>query len=223
MGWVYAAAAALIVVAVALWYSSIQLSVYFSRVESDDRFELSIRALYGLVRRKVNVPVIQFEGLLNGVTIKQKTGGFGADPDAKERYDFERIRDMFRDFRILAENADDLQRWTRRLLARIRCTEMRWQTRIGIGDAAATAVVTGILWGLQSSALGFVARYFDWRAKPELNVQPQYNRVMFNTELKCIAKIRLGNAIGAAIRLLLGILKVKGGIRTWQNILFKAS
>ncbi|MBO9606402.1 MAG: DUF2953 domain-containing protein [Paenibacillaceae bacterium] len=223
MGWVYAAAAALVAIAVALGYSQVQLSVYFSRVESDDRLELSVRALYGLFRRTVNVPVIQFEGLLHGVTIKQETGGFGADREADDRYDLERIRGMYRDFRLLAEHADDLQRWTRRLLARIRCTEMRWQTRIGIGDAAATAFVTGILWGLQSSALGFVARYFDWRAKPELNVQPQYNRVMFNTELKCIAKIRLGNAMGAAIRLLLGILKVKGGIRTWQSILFKAS
>nr|WP_253298263.1 DUF2953 domain-containing protein [Paenibacillus sp. MSJ-34] len=99
---------------------------------------------------------------------------------------------------------------------------MNWSTDIGIGSAADTAIATGVVWAVKSVAAGWAAATFRFMQNPQLAVYPQFHTPQFATELDCIAKIRFGQAIVAGLALIVRVLKVKGGLRTWQNILFKA-
>jgi hypothetical protein len=55
-----------------------------------------------------------------------------------------------------------------------------------------------------------------------MQVNPVYDRPAFTTEWSCIAQIRFGYAILAGLQLFIRLKKWKGGVKLWQNILFKA-
>lgn len=123
---------------------------------------------------------------------------------------------------MLAHTAE-LVEWTKSVLSRTVCTELSWVTRIGLGDAADTAVTTGVVWGIKTSILGYLLRFVRLEARPSLNVQPQFNRTMFSTEAVCKFKLKALYAVYAGFRLLVRILRAKGGLRTWRKIWFKPS
>jgi hypothetical protein len=108
--------------------------------------------------------------------------------------------------------------WLKRTLSRVHCVKLVWDSRIGLGDAAETAIVSGWLWGIKNTCLGYVFKYMDLATKPIFSVQPDFNKTKFTTELDCIVKIRVGYAIFAAIVLIAKLLRIKGGSKRWQNI-----
>jgi hypothetical protein len=103
----------------------------------------------------------------------------------------------------------------------LECTQFRWQTRIGLGDAPETAITTGIVWGLKSSLLGLTLPHIDLKTKPFVQVAPQYNSQHFSTDLLCKLQIRVFYLVQAAFRLLPRIWKAKGSWKSWQHILAK--
>ncbi len=107
-------------------------------------------------------------------------------------------------------------------LAKVECTELKWITRVGVGDAPETAITTGAIWGIKSSLLGFSIRYVKLTAKPRIDVIPQYNEKQFSTEFRFAGRIRVWFVVVAGVRLLVRAAKVKGGIRTWIQIALKS-
>jgi hypothetical protein len=85
-----------------------------------------------------------------------------------------------------------------------------------------TALATGTVCSVQSSLLGLLSQLMKLRTEPRMQVQPVYQGTIFRSELRCIVEIRLGFALLAGVKLLMRMRKSKGGIRAWQNILFKA-
>ncbi|MMZ63313.1 hypothetical protein D1872_255590 [compost metagenome] len=111
----------------------------------------------------------------------------------------------------------------RNTLKRVTIRSLDWSTHIALSDAAHTATLTGVLWGVKSVLVGFLSYHITLLQRPELVVVPVFgSRPLFTTELRCIAQIRCGYAIYAGLVLIVRVLQVKGGIRKWLNILFKA-
>jgi hypothetical protein len=159
------------------------------------------------------------------VTIRSElTTGEPASLDSADKHHItkEKIARFYRSSKLLMENIVGFPVWVKDSLSRVRCTQLRWETRVGIGDAPETAMTTGLLWGVKSSLLGFLFSSMQIETKPKVLVEPQYNQMQFSTEFACIVKIRVGHAMVAGLLLLFRILRVKGGLRTWQSILFKA-
>ncbi|RTE10505.1 DUF2953 domain-containing protein, partial [Paenibacillus whitsoniae] len=92
---------------------------------------------------------------------------------------------------------------------------------VGLGDAPETAITTGAVWGIKSSLIGFGARYVQMTAKPMVNVVPLYNQKQFATELHMKGRIRMWWVLKAGIRLVVRAAKVKGGLRTWVQLVLK--
>jgi hypothetical protein len=122
---------------------------------------------------------------------------------------------------IIVKNIFNLTEWTKDTLSHVECTYVRWHTRVGIGDAPETAVVTGLLWGVKSSLLSFVMSRICLKAQPDVQVVPQYNQQLFSTDLICKAQIRLGHVLMAGLRLVVRMLKGQGSLREWRQILFQ--
>jgi hypothetical protein len=70
--------------------------------------------------------------------------------------------------------------------------------------------------------MGFLFRFIKLDVRPEINVSPQYNKTEFSTQMLFILHIRMYYVASAGIHLLYRILKVKGGLKTWQRVLFGA-
>ncbi|MNY41936.1 hypothetical protein D3C86_1767840 [compost metagenome] len=107
-------------------------------------------------------------------------------------------------------------------MAKVECTELKWITRVGLGDAPETAITTGTIWAIKSSLLGFSMPYVKLTAKPRVDVVPQYNEKQFATEFHMVNRIRVWYAVTAGIRLVYRAAKVKGGIRSWIQFALKA-
>ncbi|WP_028991915.1 DUF2953 domain-containing protein [Thermoanaerobacter thermocopriae] len=67
--------------------------------------------------------------------------------------------------------------------------------RIGLEDAAWTAILSGFLWGIVYQALMPIYNNATFTAAPEVHITPSYGQNMLEGNLICIFKISCGNII----------------------------
>jgi hypothetical protein len=224
MIWVWIIAAVILVVVIAL-SSSIKCRLTIIREEQNDEIVCDVHGLYGLVKRRLVIPIIKFKNLVEGVEVK-------ADfIDKKEqqlvsvkedKITSRSIKESFDNMLTLLKNCFGFHKWLVDTLSHVRCTRLEWTTHVGVGDAPETALVTGMIWGLKSTMLGFVFRFIKLEARPAIHVVPRYNKAEFSTNVLVILQIRFIYVTAAGFHLLYRIIKIKGGLRAWQRVLFKA-
>lgn len=225
MLWLWLLLIAFIMLIVIVASSNISGEFYFSRVENNDQLFVEAKALFGLIHYRFEVPIIKFKNFTEGIMIKSEsvanTNTASVDKD-KQHITKDRIIDFYHKAKLLLHNTLNMHGWMKETLCRVQCTKFIWTTRVGIGDAPETAITAGIVWGIKSSLAGFILHYFSLRTKPQLSVIPHYNQSKFQMELSFAGKIRVYQAIWAAIRLFSKIIKVKGGVRAWYKVIFKS-
>lgn len=222
IGWCLAIA--LLFLAVLLLLSPITIRIDFKRAHNDDRLIFTLRALYGLLRHQIDIPQIRYKGLFDGLKLKTERVDLDESDLAGKNelhIDLDTLRNIYHRAKVLLAHTNGFNLWFKQLLGYIHCTRMNWVTRIGISEAPETAIASGFVWGIKSSLLTYALNHIKLDSRPEIYVYPQYNRVQFATELLCIVRLRLGNAMIAGLLLLVRIIKVKGGVKTWKNILSK--
>ena len=93
---------------------------------------------------------------------------------------------------------------------KIRFIKIFWSTRIGLGDAAATAMFVGVGWGVKGILLSLAEQNYGLPGKgTKIEVIADYQQAGFATHLDCIFKLRIGHIIRAT---LLGYIH-----RKWQR------
>jgi hypothetical protein len=214
----------LFLLAVVVWISLTHLEVhlYCSRVKDNDHFFAEFKVLGGLFSRRLEVPFVEYRGIFGGILVKMWT--LGAPQDQlqdvqKQRLTPERISDMYRWGKRLLKHVKEFTKWLHHTLTHVKCSEFRWDTRLGIGDAAETALATGMLWAVKSTLFGYIFQYVHLETKPMLSIKPQYNHMEFSTEFSCHANIRIGFLIFSLLVLVWRIMKSKGGLKTWQTFI----
>lgn len=225
MLWVWGSIFVLLICFAVAMFSNMEFHLYFFRQNHNDHAYIDIRGFFGWIKFRYEVPVIKFKNWKDGFLVKtEKVENFRPDSfdQNKGLLNRETIIRFYEKSKLLLANIFNFSEWFTETLTHMRCTKLRWVTYIGIGDAPDTAITTGIVWGLKSSLLGYVQKFIHLDSTPLMAVNPQYNRTHFSTEMSCILKIRLGYAIIAGLLLIVRMMKVKGGVKTWQNILFKA-
>jgi len=223
MDWIWWSIAGILVAGMLfLFGSNIQLRIRFTRLEGDDHLTFDVRGLYGLIRLRFAVPMIVWDE--HGINLTAKTiNRLNRELLSGQNMSITRdkIEQFFRRMKELLAHTYEMFRWTRGLLSRIECTELSWVTRIGLDDAADTAITVGVVWGLKTSLLAFLFRYIRLAAVPSLSVQPQFNRVFFSTEAVCTARMKVFYALYAFVMLLYRIMGSEGGLRTWRKAMFR--
>lgn len=213
-----------IVVMIVILLSNVTTQVVYSRKADDDNFYVLIKALFGVLRFRYAIPIIKFKGITKGVSIDREETTNAPIPDKIDHIKIDRmdVVSRYEQVKELVGHVLGFNRWLMSTLKRIHCRQISWATDIGLDDAAETAITTGMIWGIKTSILGILFNQIKLEAQPQLAVVPHFNSMQFRTAFECIIVIRLGYAMLAGLHLLVRIYKVKGGIRTWQNILSKA-
>ncbi|MCY0877072.1 MAG: DUF2953 domain-containing protein [Firmicutes bacterium] len=78
---------------------------------------------------------------------------------------------------------------------------LRWESTIGLGDAAHTAVISGLGWTVKGLVMGILTDWFAFDCHPELSIVPVYGDLALTTEATCILRCPLGKAMWAGWRL----------------------
>ncbi|NOU72128.1 DUF2953 domain-containing protein [Paenibacillus sp. LMG 31458] len=214
----------IIFVIIVFLFSFIRGEFNFSRVKDNDTLSVEMRALFGLIRYRYVIPIIQFKGFTKGILIKSEIvtkASSKLKDETKDHITKEKILYVYNQAKEALVHTLNLYDWTKQTLAKVECTDLKWITRVGVGDAPETAITTGAIWGIKSSLLGFSIRYVNLTGKPHIDVIPQYNEKQFSTEFRFAGRIRIWFVVVAGVRLISRAAKVKGGIRTWIQIVLK--
>jgi len=98
-----------------------------------------------------------------------------------------------------------------RLERRGRLKMFRWQTAVGTGDAATTALTVGALWALKGSLLSFLHRRYRLPpAATTAKVEPSFAHARLFTEIECIFAFRVGQIMRASLAAFFGERLGKG-------------
>jgi hypothetical protein len=217
---------AVILFFILLFFTSVRISIEYKRLNENDHIHIETKIWFGLITLKFDIPLLQIQSLFQGVKVKHHTAvtpDRPPEPKKKKKSFFltpHLVRDYIHKFHQLKIRVHDLNQITKSLLRHVHCEQLEWNTRVGVGDAAATGVITGVIWGLKTTFIGIFSHYVRFKTVPHLNVVPAFQDNSIDTQFFCIVRFRIGHAIIAGTRILLKLRKGREGI--WQSTLFRA-
>ncbi len=223
--WFWIALIIVVLGLVVLVNSFIFVRFIFTRDNRDETLLIDSKALFGLIRYRYKMPHLIFKGMEEGIQVQGEIINRNDNElkaTTKKNLNKHKIMENYHKSKRLITHVFGFTQWLTQTMCHLKCTKLQWKTNLGTGDAAETAVTTGLVWGLKSSLISVALKYMCFDVKPMLAVNPEYNKAHFSTELVCVVKMKLGIAMLSGMLLIYRILRVKGGVRTWQNILFKA-
>ncbi|MEF7437234.1 DUF2953 domain-containing protein [Paenibacillus lautus] len=179
-----------------------------------------MKMLFGWITRRYEIPFHLANG---GIEFKPENREGQGNPDSDETKAPYSRTVRFRDYGRAVFATKGFKKWVKQTMAAVHLMDVRWSTRIALEHAADTAVATGLLHAVKHTIMGWMSYRLIMEELPEIKVVPVFNGPpQISTELCCIAKISCGKAMYAGLVLIVRVLKVKGGVRSWQNTLFKA-
>ncbi|MNW36126.1 hypothetical protein D3C74_131320 [compost metagenome] len=224
--WIGSILLLLLIIIALLLTSVITVRLSVTKKNWDDSVIVDVKMLYGLITLHYEVPAIVLKSLQEGVWVEKSQSDNilkGHTSNEEQVIDQEKVHQWTKEFKEILSATKGLKKWMRNTLDRVTIRKLDWSTNIALSDAAHTATLTGVLWGVKSVLVGFLSYHVTLLQRPKIFVVPVFgSRPLFTTEIHCIAQIRCGYAIHAGLVLIVRVLKVKGGIRKWLSILFKA-
>jgi hypothetical protein len=216
---------ALIALVIIVCFSPIVGRLYISREnQSNDEILVEVKSLYGLLRLRYEIPMIEFHGFKEGFVFKKEASGKGPTSTLMkgiEKIGKEQIIRFFKETRYLLQHTMQLKKWLKQTLSYIHVSEFRWKTQVGFGDAPWTALSTGMIWGIKGWLCGWLLNKMKLDAVPELNVVPQFNRAGYSTQITIVAQMRVGRLLFVLMLLAFRIFKARDGFKAWYRIFFK--
>ena len=203
----YAAIAAYLAFFYLLSYVNIYICLIYQRQGNDDYIAVEVRILGGLILYKMKVPVIR----ITEQDVSWFVSEVGTDKERAKTHPQREKRFLKRFVRFYVNHPQRLRkllqsiRHYRRLyreymdclLGGTTCETFYWRTKVGNEDAAVTAVAVGMLWATKSLMLSSIRRRVIFKTHPCVEISPVYGVSKFETELKCIFRVRIGHVISA--------------------------
>lgn len=220
--WIWIVIAALILLVLAVLLSRIKIRAEVLKQANNDYARLQIHMLYGLVRFQYELPSVVIDRFRKGILVRlDRYVNVGEDRADKEDavVDKSKIEELLSNFRLLLENTVSLKQWGKQTIAHLSLSHLKWSTKLGVQDCSQTAVLTGVVWALKSTVVGWTTSHVRYNCIPALSVIPSWDeRNYFSTNVVCTASISMGYVILSLFRLLASILKVPGGFKTWKKL-----
>lgn len=81
-----------------------------------------------------------------------------------------------------------------------RFKKFEWIITIGTNDAAQTAILLGVLWGVLGHFLAFLQNRYSFRCQPALCVNPSFTHKVLDTCFDCIFELKIGHIMFAGFK-----------------------
>jgi hypothetical protein len=217
--WLWLALCIGIVVVACVLLSHIRVRIRYSRSAQLDQLVVVIQAIYGLFHYQILLPSIVLKGW-NVIYREERSGGLTGNDDRKQKKRMigkGTIRRHRRAYRTILQTTKQFTSWTRQSLKKVECTRWRLDFRVGTGDAAATAVVTGLLWAVSGCASGVAGQLITLKTSPQCQISPNYSTVEFTVVWEADFRIRMGSVLWSITKLGTRTIQLGRAIRAWRN------
>ncbi|MCM3569610.1 DUF2953 domain-containing protein [Neobacillus mesonae] len=206
MLWLYISLSVFILLVILIIFTKLTIIVNYYHHNDDDDLKIEFRVWFGLIKYKINVPLIKIDDNSPSVIVKHQSqmGEASNDtPDHKvEQITKNKVMEKMEKARDLLKKVVRMNVIVRKFFRKIRIKKFEWQTNIGLGDAAHTAIAAGALWTLKGSITGLISRYLNLMVMPQLTITPHFQAAVIQTSLSCIFQFRIGHAILAGLKLI---------------------
>lgn len=113
------------------------------------------------------------------------------------------VTDRMRKRAIEILRTPGLKQALRRVRRSLLIERLRVSIRVGTGDASTTAQFVGRAWAVAGIVLWLLRRMFSFvPGQPSFVAVPDFHNKRQNAQIDCIARLRLGDIIAAAVRLM---------------------
>lgn len=185
-------------------FTKLTIIVKYFHYQDNDDLKIECRAWFGLIKYKINIPLIKVDDDSPSLILKGKTVMGPQESESQQKVSKITPRKFItsiKNFQEILEHVIQFNVILRKLLQKVSVTKFQWSSAIGVGDAALTGMLTGALWTIKGSLLGLLSHYFQMIAQPEIMVVPYFQQMVVQTELKCMFQFRIGHAIVAGLKL----------------------
>lgn len=176
----------------------ITVEISYSREENQDKGELHIRYLLGLIHIHRFLQELQTKTTEEGPAIQIHSNN--QERTKKHSLTLKEFVENFRPWMDFIKESTPL---FKSLLSHVFIKQSIFKANIGTGDAVTTGLSTGAVWSIISPLLGYLSTHSHFEQNPDIQIQPNFQQKLLQIHLYGIMKIRAGYAIKAGIRVLL--------------------
>jgi hypothetical protein len=182
------------------------LNIEYRREAENDYLGIIISPFGGIMKFKIKVPFIDL-GIEDSKANIKLNEEIGENIEFKQKIEFEQINNTF------AKLMGAYYEYKKGILyfkRKIKIIKLDWDTEVGIGDAALSAILVGNLWavkGILISALSSHLKLNNYR----VNIVPDFNHTSLKVYINCIIGFKPGHTIIGAIKI--SIYKLKEVIK----------
>ncbi|KEO84363.1 DUF2953 domain-containing protein [Tumebacillus flagellatus] len=204
MTWGWGLLLGLLAVLVLLLVVPVRVELHYKREGVDDRLHLGVRAMFGIVRLGLDIPILSLMARKGKIAVKKDPAK--QMPKSQKGWvtlTIEQIEKGIRKLNDIRKKIGKYEKAIRRLTKTFHLEQLDWRTKFGTGDAAQTGWITGLGWAFKGIVNGQLYRYFRVESRPVYQVQPHFQAKGFRTELTCIIRFSLGKTMMAGLTLVI--------------------
>lgn len=206
--------------------SRIRFVIRLKKSGGNDRAEMEVSMLYGLLKLHYRVPQAKLENWNRGLRLKLRMDAAGplapgqAGGKGNEQIDKSRAKDWWKSAKRAFKATKGLKRWAYSLLARCQIHQLDWSTDFSLGDAASTATAAGAVWGAKWSVISWMSRRMRLMNRPRVFVAPVFeDRMSVAMDLICKGSLSAAYVLYSLFVLLWRVLRTEGGWTLWKSLL----
>jgi hypothetical protein len=203
--WLYIALITIIILFLLIIFTKLTIHINFFHHNDNDELKVEFRIWFGLVKYKMNVPLIKIDDNSPSVIVKGSSQiGDSSEKNSTnvEQITQEDILSKFTNAKELIQHVYNMNVIVSKFLKRIVIKQFEWHTLVGLGDAAHTGTITGALWMIKGGIIGMLSNFMRLKNMPILSVTPHFQLAIIQTHIKCIFQFRIGYAILAGLKLI---------------------
>ncbi|WP_246277113.1 DUF2953 domain-containing protein [Neobacillus endophyticus] len=185
--------------------AKLTILINYQHYNDNDDLKIELR-IFRFIKYKIHVPVIKIDDNSPSVVVKSHThvgepGNDQADDQVTQigKHD---IMHRLHNIKELLERVFGLHVIVRKFFQKVVIKKFEWETLMGIGDAAYTAMAAGALWTLKGSIIGLISHYLQLKEMPKLSITPHFQAAVIQTRFTCMIQFRIGHAILAGLKLI---------------------
>ena len=184
--------------------SSIKIKVKIIKDGKCEEIIFHIYAFYGLIKYRLEIPFVEILNKSHAIAATE----FNSDVEVsneetikgqlREDFSWEEIESVYTTVsRLYRKHKIAIQYINEKLVM----NEISWTTEVGVSDAAATAITTGIFWAVKTNVIAVLIKKLNLKSY-HVNVYPYYGADKFNTSFDCILSLKIGYIIIAGYKVL---------------------
>lgn len=171
----------------------------------NDHLKITFKTLFGLIKYKINIPVIKVAEDSPSLIVEEKIEAGPKEKDKQQdtkKFTAEEMLQSFQDMQMLLKHVAGFYKIIRSFLRKVTVSNFEWNSRIGVGDASYTGMLTGAFWAVKGSIIGLVSSFMNVKTNPIIMITPEFNRALAETSFRCMIHFRIGHAIFVGIKLI---------------------